>query len=223
VIELRAVTKTYPIGGGLTVLKSVDLDIQANEYVGILGASGSGKSTLLHIIGLLDRPTVGTVRFRGADTSRLRDDELSILRGRSMGFVFQSFHLLPQLSVMENVELPLFYQHVPRRERRRRAERYLAEVKLEHRAWHFPSQLSGGECQRTAIARALAADPKVILADEPTGNLDSATGQEIMRIFDELHSRGRTVLVITHDPAIVSRVPRIVQLSDGVVQEDRTQ
>jgi len=219
-IQLREVTKTYPVGGGLTVLQSVDLRVLAGEYVGILGPSGSGKSTLLHIVGLLDRPTTGQVRFQGTDTTTMTEDQLSRLRGRCIGFVFQSFHLVPQLSVIENVELPLFYQRVPIRERRRRAKACLADVHLEDRAAHLPSQLSGGECQRVAIARALIADPALILADEPTGNLDSRTGEDIIRILEGLHARGRTVLVITHDPSIAEHVPRVIGIADGRITAD---
>ncbi|MBN1676752.1 MAG: ABC transporter ATP-binding protein [Kiritimatiellae bacterium] len=219
-IRLRHATKTFPVGGGLTVLRGVDLDIRANEYVGILGASGSGKSTLLYILGLLDRPTTGTLHFRDRDMSTLSDDQLSEIRGQTIGFIFQAFHLIPQLSVIENVELPLFYQHRPPRVRRRRARRCLEQVQLLHRIDHMPPQLSGGECQRTAIARALVTDPDLVLADEPTGNLDSKTGSEIFDIFANLHAQGRTFVVITHDPAIANRIPRIVRISDGRIEED---
>jgi putative ABC transport system ATP-binding protein len=220
VIDLERVVKTYPIGAGLTVLKGVSLSIRRGEYVGIVGASGSGKSTLLHIMGLLDRPTQGQVRFLDRDTGFLADDDLAAMRGHSIGFVFQSFHLIPRLSLLENVELPLFYQRVPRRERRRMAERCLASVHLSNRIHHLPSEISGGECQRAAIARALAPNPPLLLADEPTGNLDSKTGQEIMALLEELNAQGHTVILITHDPAIAARVPRTIRIADGQITED---
>ena len=219
-IQLEGVTKTYPVGGGLTVLRDVHLSVEAGEYVGILGTSGSGKSTLLHIMGLLDRPTSGTVRVGGDDVGGLNDAELSSLRGRSIGFVFQSFHLVSQLSVLENVELPLFYQRLSKREQRRRARECLDAVRLTQRADHFPGQLSGGEAQRTAIARAIAAEPDLILADEPTGNLDSKTGEEIIAVLEDLHARGCTVIIVTHDRSIAARMPRIVRISDGMIEGD---
>jgi len=223
VIRIENVTKTYPVGEGLTVLRDVSLRIEEKEYLGILGPSGSGKSTLLHIVGLLDRPTSGNIFFRDKDVSRLTDGELSALRGRSIGFVFQSFHLVPQLTVLENVELPMFYQRIPARERSERARSALADVGMDPRARHLPGQLSGGESQRTAIARALATDPDVLLADEPTGNLDSKTGEEIIGLFSSLHDRGRTVIMITHDRSIASRLPRVAQMQDGMIVKDERQ
>ena len=219
-IELRHVTKTYPVGDGLTVLCDVSLSIGDNERVGILGASGSGKSTLLHIMGLLDRPTSGSVLFRGQDVSRLPDARMSEARGRWIGFVFQSFHLIPQFTLADNVALPLIYQHVPRRERRRRAHESLDAVGLSHRTEHLPGRVSGGECQRAAIARALVTNPGLILADEPTGNLDSRTGQGIIELFESLHAQGRTIIMITHDPQLAARMSRIVKIADGRIQED---
>jgi putative ABC transport system ATP-binding protein len=219
VIRLNHITKTYPVGGGLTVLDDVCLEVGQGEFVGILGPSGSGKSTMLHIIGLLDRPTSGELSFNGQAVHAMDDRELSTLRGRLVGFVFQSFHLVAQLSVSENVELPLFYQGVPRAQRRERAERALAAVGMSARRRHVPSQLSGGERQRTAIARALVTEPALILADEPTGNLDSRSGGDIVALFDDLHAQGRTIVTITHDREIASHLPRVVHIRDGKLEE----
>jgi putative ABC transport system ATP-binding protein len=220
-VELAGVSKVNPMGAGVRALSGVSLSIAPNDYLAIVGPSGSGKSTLLHLVGLLDRPTAGTLRFEGVDTAGLSDRELSRLRGRAIGFVFQSFHLLPHLSVIENVGLPLFYQGVPWRQRRTRAAAQLAAVNLAHRGRHRPAQLSGGERQRAAIARALVTEPRLLLADEPTGNLDSHSGAEILALFERLHASGRTVAVITHDPAIAARMPRLVRLADGEIREDR--
>ena len=219
-IRFEKVTKTYPTGDGLTVLHEVDLWIRPQEYVGILGPSGSGKSTLLHMMGLLDKPTSGTVYLKDKDISTLPDDELSLLRGRSIGFVFQSFYLISQLSILENVELPLFYQKVPHQERRERAYAVLKDVGLEHRTSHLPTQLSGGECQRAAIARALVTNPDLLLADEPTGNLDSKTGSEIISLFSALHDAGRTIVMITHDQSIAAKLPRITYIYDGRMSDE---
>lgn len=218
-IQLEGVSKIYMNGSELTVLDNVTVHIKRNEYVGIFGPSGSGKSTMLHIIGLLDRPSVGRVFFRGRDITTLSDEEASRTRGREIGFVFQSFHLVPNLSVLENVELPLFYQGVKAAERSERAKTSLDRVRMSHRLGHLPSQLSGGERQRTAIARALVTDPDLILADEPTGNLDSKTGQEILDFLDLLHSEGKTIIMITHDVAIARRLPRLLRINDGRVTE----
>jgi putative ABC transport system ATP-binding protein len=220
-IELCKVTKSYFTGVELNVLREIDLAIHANEYVGIVGPSGSGKSTLLNLLGLLDRPTTGSVVFEGHNVVDMSDDELSRLRGRSIGFVFQSYHLIGHLSVLENVELPLFYQKVSPRERKRLALERLAEVQMGHRLHHLPAQLSGGEKQRAAIARALISDPNLILADEPTGNLDSKTGEEILAIFKGLQARGKTLVVITHDISIAQKIPRIIRMTDGVASEER--
>lgn len=218
-ISLEHITKTYPVGDGLTVLDDVCLEIAQGEYVGILGPSGSGKSTMLHIMGLLDRPTSGRLAFDGQAVNVLSDRKLSELRGRLVGFVFQSFHLVPQLTVSENVELPLFYQGVPRSQRRERAKRALAAVGMSARTQHVPSQLSGGEGQRTAIARALVTEPALILADEPTGNLDSKTGGDIVELLNALHQDGRTIVMITHDREIAAKLPRVVQIRDGKIEE----
>jgi ABC-type lipoprotein export system ATPase subunit len=220
VIQLDGISKTYEMTEPLTVLKGVTLSISDREFVAILGASGSGKSTMLHIMGLLDRPSTGSVRFQGSDTACLSDDDLSRVRGESIGFVFQSFHLIPHLSVAENVELPLFYARESRHRRRDAAMECLRAVQLDHRADHLPSELSGGELQRTAVARSLVANAPVIMADEPTGNLDSKTGDEIFEVFRRLHEEGRTVVVITHDAAVAGRVPRTIKLSDGEIVED---
>jgi putative ABC transport system ATP-binding protein len=219
VITLDHITKTYPVGGGLTVLDDVCLEIAQGEYLGILGPSGSGKSTMLHIMGLLDRPTSGHLAFDGRPVNALDDKELSRLRGRLVGFVFQSFHLVAQLSVSENVELPLFYQGVPRRKRRARAAKALDEVGMLPRRGHLPSQLSGGERQRTAVARALVTEPALILADEPTGNLDSRSGGDIVALLERLHGEGRTIVMITHDRDIAATLPRVVHIRDGKLEE----
>jgi putative ABC transport system ATP-binding protein len=221
-IRLEHVTKTYPVGEGLTVLRDVNLHVTEHEYVGVLGPSGSGKSSLLYLLGLMDRPTSGLYRFEGLDVSALSDSHLSAMRGTRIGFVFQSFHLVGHLSAIENVELPLFYQRVPRSERRRRAAEALEQVGLQGRTRHHPAQLSGGESQRVAIARAIVTRPSLILADEPTGNLDSATGRDILAVLSELHAAGATVVMITHDPTIAARIPRIIRISDGCILEETT-
>jgi putative ABC transport system ATP-binding protein len=185
-----------------------------------MGASGSGKTTLLHLIGCLDRPTSGSVRLDGTDLAGLGDDELSGLRSRRIGFVFQAFHLIPQLSVAENVELPLIYQGVERTRRAERSRRMLESVGLGERWAHRPSELSGGECQRSAIARALVAAPDVLLADEPTGNLDSRTGDEIMEILSGLHDRGVTIVLVTHDPGKAKLARRLIEMRDGRVSRE---
>jgi len=215
--ELIDITKVYQMGAGVTVeaLRGVHLAIEAGEYLAVMGPSGSGKSTLLNLVGCLDRPTRGRYLLGGEDVSRLSDAELSAVRGRRIGFVFQSFNLIPQLTALENIEVPLFYQGMPRRERRRRSEALAEQVGLEARVHHRPNELSGGERQRVAIARALANDPLILLADEPTGNLDSRTGAEILDIFDRLAERGRTLIVVTHDPDVGRRAQRIVRMADG--------
>ncbi len=221
IVRLEGIGKIH--GGtetGLQVLRDVHLSIRKGEFVGIVGPSGSGKTTLMNILGCLDRPTGGRYVLDGRDVSALDDDELSLVRNRSVGFVFQSFHLIPQLTVLENVEVPLYYGHVHRHRRRERAERLLGVVGLSHRLAHHPPQLSGGECQRVAIARALANEPAMILADEPTGNLDSRSGEEVLQLLVELNYQGRTVLMVTHNPDIAARLPRVVELRDGAVLKD---
>ncbi|MEI6167121.1 MAG: ABC transporter ATP-binding protein [bacterium] len=218
-IELINVSKIFPAGAGVRALQEVNLKVAEGEYVGILGPSGSGKSTLLNLLGLLDAPTSGILNYGGRDTTTFTDQELSKFRGQFIGFVFQSFHLINHLSIIENVELPLFYQGVPAHERRQRATAQLEAVNLGHRLTHRPRQLSGGECQRVAISRALVTNPPMILADEPTGNLDSKSGQEILAIFDSLHRQGKTLIVITHDLHVAQRIPRIVRIADGILTE----
>ena len=217
--ELIDLAKSYRMGADVVVeaLRGVNLRIEEGEYLAIMGASGSGKSTLLNLLGCLDRPTSGRYLLGGEDVSQLSDGELSEVRGRRIGFVFQSFNLIPQLSALDNIEVPLFYQGMHRRDRRRQATDLAEQVGLGQRAHHKPMELSGGEQQRVAIARALANDPLIILADEPTGNLDSKTGLDILTIFDDLAARGRTLIVVTHDEAIARRTHRIVRLADGRV------
>jgi len=220
-IEVEGVRKTHRMGErDVHALAGVSLSVARGDYLAVMGASGSGKTTLLHLIGCLDRPSSGRIRLDGTDVSGLDDDALSELRSRRIGFVFQAFHLIPQLSVAENVELPLVYQGVDAPRRTERARRVLASVGLAERADHRPSELSGGECQRVAIARALAAEPDVLLADEPTGNLDSRTGDEIMDLLAGLHAGGVTIVLVTHDPAKAGRARRRIEMRDGrIVRE----
>ncbi len=217
-IRLEGVTRTYEVGGRpVHALAGVDLEVAGGEYVSIMGPSGSGKSTLLSILGCLDRPTGGTYRLRGADVGRLGEDELARVRRNDVGFVFQSFHLVPRLTALENVELPMVLAGLPRAERTRRAEAALGAVGLADRAPHRPEQLSGGERQRVCIARAVVLRPSILLADEPTGNLDSASGNEVIGLLESLNREGLTLLVVTHDEAIGRRARRRVRLLDGRV------
>jgi putative ABC transport system ATP-binding protein len=215
VIELRQVGRTFPGPPPVEAFKPSDLTIAPGEYVSIIGPSGSGKSTLLHLLGLLDRPTTGTYLLDGIDTGALGDNARAGLRGSRIGFVFQSFHLLHHRSVLENVELAQIYNRMPRKERRQRAEEALARVGLSHRLDFSPRTLSGGERQRVAVARALVTEPSLLLADEPTGNLDTEMSSEIMDVFDVLHRGGLTLAVITHDRDVSRRAERQVQIIDG--------
>jgi putative ABC transport system ATP-binding protein len=221
VIAVRDITKVY--GEGETevrALRGVSLDIGIGEYVAIMGASGSGKSTLMHILGCLDVPTSGRYLLDGLDVSQLDDFALSVVRNRKIGFVFQSFNLIPRTSALANVELPMVYGNVAKDERRARAVSALEKVGLGNRGAALPNQLSGGQQQRVAIARALATDPAMILADEPTGALDSASTGEVLELFEGLNAEGRTVVVITHEPDVAARAGRLIRLRDGVVIED---
>ncbi len=223
VAELRGVRKTYykPDGSVMVeALRGIDLTIPAGQYVAIMGASGSGKSTLMNILGCLDRPTGGEYLLDGVPAERLGDEELSAFRGRKIGFVFQAFNLIPQLTLEDNVAVPLFYQDVPKAERLRRATEKLGLVELDDRIGHRPRELSGGQQQRAAIARALVTEPVVLMADEPTGNLDSKTGEAILKLFDDLHAKGMTIMMVTHDDAIAERCERIVRLRDGEIESD---
>ncbi len=224
IAELRAVSKTYykPDGSILVeALRSMDLVIPTGQYVAIMGASGSGKSTMMNILGCLDRPTSGDYLLDGANVATMPDEQLSGYRGRKIGFVFQSFNLIGELTIEENVEVPLFYQKVNRAERRRRAIEALTRVGLADRLGHRPNQLSGGQQQRAAIARALVNEPVVLMADEPTGNLDSATGEAILTLFEDLHAKGMTIVMVTHDDSVSERCERIVRLRDGELESDR--
>ena len=220
-IALRNITKRYRMGDEeVMALAGVDLDIARNEYVALVGPSGSGKSTLMNIIGCLDTPTTGSYLLNGRDTAQLGEVELAGVRNREIGFVFQSFHLLPRMTVLQNVMQPLVYRGMPAAERKRRAVEALEKVGLGNRQGHRPNELSGGQRQRVAVARALVGQPSLLLADEPTGNLDSRTSREIMALFDELHDQGQTVLVVTHEPDIAAHCRRTVRIGDGRVVSD---
>ncbi|MCK6682863.1 MAG: ABC transporter ATP-binding protein [Thermoanaerobaculia bacterium] len=219
-IELRGVTRQYDVGGRpVHALRGIDLVIEKGEYVSVMGPSGSGKSTLLHILGCLDRPTSGSFLLDGEDAGRLADASLARIRQLKIGFVFQAFHLVPRLSAAGNVELPMIFAAVPRAERARRVLDALRAVGLEARADHRPDQLSGGERQRVAIARSVVMGPSILLADEPTGNLDAASGKEVVALIEKMNASGLTVIVVTHDPAIGSRARRCIRLRDGAIAE----
>src|SRR5688572_21367153 len=222
VIYLEDIFRVYEMGEEkVYALRGVTVGIKRNEYVAIMGPSGSGKSTLMNLIGCLDTPSSGNYFFNGANVAGLDDDELAEIRNREIGFVFQTFNLLPRSNALHNVELPLVYSGVKKEERLERAYQALVNVGLDSRATHKPNELSGGQRQRVAIARALVTNPSIILADEPTGNLDSQTSIEILALFDELHNDGQTIIVVTHQPDVAAHGPRIVGLKDGKVREDR--
>ncbi|MEX0899493.1 MAG: ABC transporter ATP-binding protein [Gammaproteobacteria bacterium] len=224
VIELRGVTREYRMGDQVVrALAGVDLDIGRNEYVAIVGASGSGKSSLMNIIGCLDSPTAGDYTLNGRAVSGMNDTELATVRNRDIGFIFQSFNLLPRADALNNVMQPLVYRRLPYSERKVLATAALERVGLGDRLDHLPNQLSGGQRQRVAVARALVGHPAILLADEPTGNLDSATTAEIMALFDQLHGDGQTIIVVTHEPEIAEHCLREVRLRDGLVESDRMQ
>jgi putative ABC transport system ATP-binding protein len=220
-IRLRRIERVFRVGEDeVHALRSVDLDVARGEYLSIMGPSGSGKSTLLNVIGLLDRPNAGRYELDGGDVTLLSEVEQARVRREKMGFVFQFFHLVPRLSAQENIELPMVLAGIDRAERRERLERLLAEYGLEDRARHRPDQLSGGQCQRVAIARAMSMRPAVILADEPTGNLDRHTGEEVMEVLERVHRNGGTLLLVTHDPEIGARAARQVRMVDGTIVTD---
>lgn len=220
-IELRGLTKVYVMGSEeVRALDGIDLDIERAEYVTIMGPSGSGKSTLMNLIGCLDTPTGGDYRLEGELVSNLDDDELAAIRNRRIGFIFQTFNLLPRATSLENVELPLIYARVTPADRKERAAQALTKVDLANRLDHRPNELSGGQRQRVAIARALVTEPSILLADEPTGNLDTKTGNEIMALFQQLHADGQTIIVVTHDPAVATLGERTIRLIDGRITED---
>jgi len=222
VIELKDIVKTYEMGGVEEVhaLQSINVSIAKNEYVAIMGPSGSGKSTLMNIIGCLDTPTSGLYQFNGVNVSEMDDNDLAKVRNKEIGFVFQTFNLLPRSDALHNVELPLIYGGVGAADRKRRAMETLQHVGLGDRVHHKPNELSGGQRQRVAVARALVTRPSIILADEPTGNLDSKTGEEIMALFQELHDQGNTIILVTHEADIAEHAHRVVRLRDGKVETD---
>ena len=219
VIEARGLWKSYLMGSvEIHALAGVDITIERGEYVAIMGPSGSGKSTLMNLIGCLDTPTKGSYLLNGREVSTMEDNELATIRNREIGFVFQTFQLLPRAQALRNVELPLVYGGVPARDRRERARQALERVDLGDRLEHRPNELSGGQRQRVAIARALVNEPSIVLADEPTGNLDSATGEEILALFDQLHRQGHTLIVVTHERAVAAHAKRVVRLRDGRIE-----
>jgi putative ABC transport system ATP-binding protein len=222
IIHLESIIKNYKVGTQVVrALRSVSIDIFKGEYVAIMGASGSGKSTLMNIIGCLDTPTSGTYILNGHDVSRLSDDSLAEIRNNEIGFVFQTFNLLPRSTALENVMLPLVYAGIRKNERKKQAEDTLCDVGLADRMVHRPNELSGGQRQRVAIARALVNRPSILLADEPTGNLDSVISEEIMKLFAEIHRKGNTLLMVTHEEEIARHAHRIIKLKDGEVESDR--
>jgi len=221
VIKIRGIRRDFPLGQEVVkVLMGIDLDIERGEYVALMGPSGSGKSTLMNILGCLDTPTAGTYELNGKDVSNMTDDELAEIRNTEIGFVFQTFNLLPRTTALENVALPMIYAGASKSQRKQRAEEVLSDVGLADRMDHKPNQLSGGQRQRVAVGRALVNKPSIILADEPTGNLDSKTSDEIMNLFDEIHRNGNTVIIVTHEEDIAAHAHRIIRLRDGMVESD---
>jgi putative ABC transport system ATP-binding protein len=222
IIHLEDIRKSYFMGKqAISVLKGITLDIRKNEYVALMGPSGSGKSTLMNILGCLDSPTAGTYILNSHDVSTMADDALADVRNKEIGFVFQQFNLLPRLTALENVALPLVYAGMPKKIRNEVAMEVVKKVGLEDRSHHKPNELSGGQCQRVAIARALVNNPSLILADEPTGNLDSKTSVEIMEIFSKIHDGGNTVVLVTHEEDIANYARRVVRLRDGIIESDK--
>lgn len=221
VIEIHNITRDFPLGQEIIkVLKGIDLEIEKGEYVAFMGPSGSGKSTLMNLLGCLDTPTSGQYILNGQDVSKMTDDELAEIRNKEIGFVFQTFNLLPRTTALENVALPMVYAGFSKAERKTRAEEVLTNVGLADRMDHKPNQLSGGQRQRVAVGRALVNKPSIILADEPTGNLDSKTSLEIMHLFDEIHAAGNTVILVTHEEDVANHAHRIIRLRDGLVESD---
>ena len=223
VAEVKGVSKTYQknkTAPPVHALRHADVAIPQGQYLAIMGPSGSGKSTLMNILGCLDRPSTGQYLLDGINVADMNDENLSKIRGKKLGFVFQAFNLIPQLTILENVQVPLFYQGIPKHERDQLAAEALAKVSLSDRLTHRPNQLSGGQMQRVAIARALVNDPSILLADEPTGNLDSKTGNDILNMFEDLHRNGLTIIMVTHDDSVADRCQRVIRLKDGLVDKD---
>lgn len=221
VIEMKNIIRDFPLGNQVVhVLKGIDLIIEKGEYVAIMGPSGSGKSTLMNLIGCLDTPTAGSYVLNGKDVSQMSDNELAEVRNKEIGFVFQTFNLMPRTTALDNVALPMVYAGFSKADRIKRAEEVLTDVGLADRMDHKPNQLSGGQRQRVAIGRALVNHPSIILADEPTGNLDSKTSVEIMNLFDEIHTKGNTVIIVTHEEDIAAHAHRIIRLRDGMIEKD---